>query len=339
MTWSPAKPLYRARSLPRVWSHWQVPTSETDGSNPSGVVADFNITLCYTAFDTARLDVNLYSDSVHTEPIPHFEPSVESYTFNDIIIQLGNNDTKTGAANRGILQIEERKSWIPAIEDARPAGVQSWLQGMTDMQSVAIVPQKLINRHPSGNQSSVLDTKDLWYMATGMTKADPSLVSLFTEIMAKNQSVAASMSSLLTVLSSMAYYDQSAQFQTSDQVSQVYFETVLFPQQSRGFAALAVVLFLHLIIVVAIVVMFRRLTCYTMIGNAWQNVAQIVTPMTEELLNGSTLAKDSSVSRRLRQEGRITDKVKVGYLEDADNEKYGLVHAGLYKRLAQASKG
>ncbi len=89
----------------RVWSHWQVPTYETDGSNPSGVVADFNITLCYTAFDTARLDVNLYGDSVHTEPIPHFEPSVESYTFNDILIQLGNNDTKTGAANRGILQI------------------------------------------------------------------------------------------------------------------------------------------------------------------------------------------------------------------------------------------
>jgi len=65
-------------------------------------------------------------------------------------------------------------------------------------------------------------------------------------------------------------------------------------------------LFLHLIIVVAIVVMFRRLTRYTMIGNAWQNVAQIVTPMTEELLNGGTLAKDSSVSRRLRQESRIT---------------------------------
>lgn len=210
---------------------------------------------------------------------------------------------------------------------------------MTNMQSVVIVSQKLINRHSSENQSSVLNTKDLWYMATRMIKADLSLVALFTEIMAKNQSVAASMSSLLTVLSSMAYYDQSAQFQTSDQVSQVYFETVLFPQQSRGFTALAVVLFLHLIIVVAIVVMFRRLTRYTMIGNAWQNVAQIVTFMTEELLNGSTLAKDSSVSRRLRQEGRITDKVKVGYLEDADNERYGLVHAGLYKRLAQASKG
>jgi hypothetical protein len=308
-----------------------VPTEETDESNPSGVVADFNITLCYTAFDTALLDVKLYSDSIHTEPLPQFKPSVRSYTFNDIIIQLGNNETKSGAANRGILQMEERDSWIPAIEDARYGGVQSWLQGMTDMQSVAA----LINGYPSGNQSCVLDTLDLWYITTDMVNADPSLISLFTEIMATNQSVAAGMSSLLTVLSSMVYYDQIAQFQTSDQVSQVYFETVLFPQHSRGFAALVVVLCLHGFVVVSIAVMFRRLTHYTMIGNAWQSVAQLVTPMTQELLNDNTLAKDASVSRQLRQEGRIADKVKVGYLEDTDNERYGLVYAGLGKRRAK----
>lgn len=164
----------------RVGSHWQVPTGEIGGSNPSGVAADFNITLCYTAFNTARLDVNLYGDSIHTEPLPQFQSSLESYTFNDIMIQLGNSDTKSGAANRGILQMGERDSWIPAIEDTRPGGVQSWVQGMTDMQSVAIVASKLINRYPSGNQSCVLDIEDLWYMATDMADADPSLVSLLT---------------------------------------------------------------------------------------------------------------------------------------------------------------
>ena len=104
-----------------------MPTNELDGTNPSDVLADFGITLCYTAFDTARLDVNLFGDSNHTEPLPRFQPSVNSYTFNDIIIQLGNNGTVTGTANRGILQMEERDSWIPEIEDARPGGVKPWI--------------------------------------------------------------------------------------------------------------------------------------------------------------------------------------------------------------------
>ena len=203
---------------------------------------------------------------------------------------------------------------------------------MTDMQSVAIVASKLIDRYPSGNLSCVSDTANLWYVTTDMADADPSPVSLFTEIMATNQSVAAGLSSLLTVLSSMAYYERIAQFQTSDQVSQVYFETVLFPQHSRDFAALVGVLCLHLPVVVAIAIMFRRLTRYTIIGNAWQSIAQLVTPITQELLNNNTLTEDSNVSRQLRQEGRIADKVKVGYLEDADGGRFGLVHAGLYKR-------
>jgi hypothetical protein len=227
--------------------------------------------------------------------------------------------------------MEERDSWTPAIEDARPGGVQSWVQGMTDMQSVAIVASKLINRYPSGNQSCVLDTEDLWYMATDMADAAPSLVSLFNEIMATNQSIAASMSSLVTVLSGMAYYDQIAQFQTSDQVSQVYFQNVLFPQHFRGFAALVVVLCLHGFVIVSISIMFRRLTSYTTIGNAWQRIAQIVTPMTQDLLNDSTPAKDSSVSRLLRQEGRIADKLKVARLGDTENDRYGLVYARLCK--------
>jgi hypothetical protein len=43
-----------------------------------------------------------------------------------------------------------------------------------------------------------------------MADAGTSLVSLFNEIMATNQSIAAGMSSFVTVLSSMAYYDQIA---------------------------------------------------------------------------------------------------------------------------------
>jgi hypothetical protein len=77
-------------------------------------------------------------------------------------------------------------------------------------KSVAIVASKLMNRYPSGNQSCALYTEDLWYLATDMADAGTSLVSLFNEIMATNQSIAAGMSSFVTVLSSMAYYDQIA---------------------------------------------------------------------------------------------------------------------------------
>jgi hypothetical protein len=85
----------------RVWSYWLVPADEIDGSNSLGVLADFKITLCYTAFDTARLDVKLYGDLIYTEPLPQLQPSLDSYTFNDIIIQLGTMTLKFGSRQSG----------------------------------------------------------------------------------------------------------------------------------------------------------------------------------------------------------------------------------------------
>ena len=317
-----------------VWSHWQVPQSETDRGDLSGYMADFNFTLCYTAFDTARLDVNLYSDSLRIEPLPVFDSSAVSYSFGNVLAQLGNNGTILGARDRNILTME-KQNWTPSPADALPKDVQPWVQATSNMFSVSGVSGKFINGYLSGNQSCVLDTADLWYTTPNMVNADPSLKSLFTEIMANNGSIAAAMSSFVTVLSSMAYYDQSAQFQTSDQVKQIYFETVLFPHYSRGFAAVVGVVCLQLAVVLVIVVMFWGHTHFTLIGNAWQSVAQIVTPLTKELLDDSTLAKDSKIVQQMKREGSAADRVKVAPLQDADGRRYGLVADGLTKRRSR----
>lgn len=316
-----------------VWTHWHIPKNETESSTSEEFVADFNFTLCYTAFDAARLYVNLYSFVNRTEPLPQFQPSAQSYTFDGVLVQLGNNASNIGARDRGILQMEELDSWIPSSDDTLPNGVQPWLQGTTDMQSVSLVPGHLIDHYTSGNQSSVLDTANLWYTTPGMTNADPSLVSLFTETMANNQSIAGAMSSLITVLSSMAYYDQSAQFQVPDEVEQVYFTLYLYPHSHRGFVAVVITICVQLIVVAVIASMFLRLTQFTMIGNAWQSVAQVVSPLTQELLKENTLSKDSNVALQLKQEGMLRDRVKVAPLQDGLVERCGLVRSGLIRRV------
>ena len=312
-----------------VWSHWQISRDELGENGTSGQVADLNFTLCYTAFDAARLDLDFYSDSSRFEPLPEFKTSAQSYSFSDVLAQLGVDATILGARDRGILQIEERDSWIPSPDDALPEGVQPWVQGTSDMSSVSIIPAKLINHHTTGNLSSVLDTMDLWYMTANMINTDPSLVSLFTEIMTKNGSIAAAMSSLVTVLSSMAYYDQIAQFQASGPIGLVYFETVLFPHGSRGLTAVFITICLQLGVILVISMMFWKYTRLTMIGNAWQSIAQIVTPLTEELLNDNTLATDSSVEQQMKREGSVADRVKLAPLQDAGRKRYGLVRNGL----------
>ena len=69
-------------------------------------------------------------------------------------------------------------------------------------------------------------------------EADPSISGIFHTSMATKGSVACALSSVITVLSSMAYYDQFTQFATSASTEQVYFAAVLYPRSAKGLAAL-----------------------------------------------------------------------------------------------------
>ena len=52
--------------------------------------ANLSISVCYTAWDTARLKVDMFSEANRTEPIPHYKNGTGIYTTPDVSQQLGN---------------------------------------------------------------------------------------------------------------------------------------------------------------------------------------------------------------------------------------------------------
>ena len=70
--------------------------------------------LCYTAWDTATLDVEMSSNTNRTEPVAHWSRKQHFHTIPNITSQLG-TALRSGAdmADRHILQLKAKDSWIP----------------------------------------------------------------------------------------------------------------------------------------------------------------------------------------------------------------------------------
>ncbi|KAK6067915.1 hypothetical protein SCUP234_11388 [Seiridium cupressi] len=311
-----------------AWSIWNVPNA----SDSTQALPYFTFSLCYSAFDLARLDVELYSDFNRTEPLPLYDAAEAKFDFVDVLNQLGNNASVQTPRDRGILTMKERPSWLPLVEDALPGGVQPWVQTFADMTG-RTYSEHLIDHHMTGNYSSIL-SQGLMYAADTISNADAALIWLFSQIMMTNGSIAAAMSSLITVLATMAYYDQMPQFQTASEVEQVYFETVLFPQAYTGFAIVTSMIALHVVVILIILQLFLRHTRLTLIGSTWQSIAQMVVPLTESLLRDVSLKTDAEVTKKLSKDGRIMERVKLGLLRDGQRGglRYGLVEHEIKKR-------
>ena len=291
----------------------------------------WRISACYSAFTTADLHVNMFSDKNRTEPIVHWNAQRGYFTLPDVHEQLG--DAQAGhssAESRGILQLEAKSSWLPAAEDAVPPGVQPIVQQFVD------VTNPLLSLCRSGAQAASLCSalltpqtqdhgffyQDYVYNAnrdwTGMFVVDYSLSSFFQQTLGKNAtgSLARAMSSLITMLSSMAYYDQMPQYAKTAASTQTYFATVLFPQSRLGFWAVVVVLGVHVATVGVIALGFVLCSENTLLGNHWQTIAQLQGPETQDLITRTRMVTDGEVKRALRVGGYEDVRACIRRLED-----------------------
>ena len=160
---------------------------------------------------------------------------------------------------------------------------------------------------------------------------DTSLTSLFMQSLAiTNGSVATAMSTLITVLSSMAYYDSMPQFQTVNNATQVFLETVLYPHSHRGFAAVVAVIAIHWVLIAVITAAFLMSSRYTVLGSHWQAASQLSSPETETILLSSSMVADKDVKKNLDVERR--EHVRVGIAQLEDEDKVGIVALNLRAR-------
>ena len=298
--------------------HW------TTISTPSQT---WSVSICYSAWSTADLDVSMHSSTNRSEPIGLWSAETGYFTRPDVHDQLGESlDPKFTIESRGLLKLEEKQSWVPEPKDAIPNQVQPFVQQFADTST--LTNNKVPVPFTCTDCSALMNlphTDAYWkYDPSGMFHTDYTLSSLFQQALGPDNtgSLARAMSSLITILSSMAYYDQMPQFARSSNTSQVFFTTVLFPQAHLGFWLVLVVLAAHIALVGAITIGFLFYSRNTLLGNHWQSIAQLQGPEIESLLSKAHTATDGDIKRTSKSAGY--EDVRVGIRSSKNDQKVGL---------------
>ncbi|KAH8891460.1 hypothetical protein GQ53DRAFT_746570 [Thozetella sp. PMI_491] len=299
--------------------------------------AVISISLCYSAFSQADIPVHISSNVNRTETIPTFNFATQKYEFHDLRHQMGqppegdgdrNSSTPLSPQDRGLLDMHNQ-SWIATLRDVG-------IYNNTQMYFRAAVGFDGWNEGNSGNISALLHTR--WDVVHAMTLnesnslilPDTMHIWLVQEIMLSGGSVAFALQTMLTLLSSMAYYDTAAQFDAVAPADVSFFVVASVPLSWRGFIVVAVTMAAHLAITIALLIKFLWDTQFSRVGATWSALAQGSYGETEAWLAGAELASDQGVESSMETEG--VTSVVVGLA--AENGRVGIV-----KKVDKQDKG
>ena len=284
--------------------------------------ADLQIssTLCYSALNSADLDIQAYGNKVRTEPRPVIDNKDLSYRFDDVRKQLGllaqNSQVSSAAStqDRGILCLHPKDSWVPTDNSSLIGRQMSYLQYAVN-PSTPLTPT---NSFIAGSMdfftiagASIFSLKDY----TSSTRA------LFIEHVLAGGSIGSAIQAIHTIITGMAYYDQIPGFNNHNNVSEIFIVPTLVPRLYKGYTAVMIVLIIHLVLLAVILHLFLKQTSISTLDNAWQVIAQIMGEDTEEILARASLMPDSEVERDLEGAGKKRRFVGIGLKEDGSGSE------------------
>ncbi|KAL5316380.1 hypothetical protein ACEPPN_015425 [Leptodophora sp. 'Broadleaf-Isolate-01'] len=292
-----------------------------------------SVSLCYTAFDTADLDIAMSGPQNRTEPVPSYDIATSGYTYGAIREQYGqfpdgqvsyDSDSVTA---RGILSLKKRASWLPGAGDYvynghTSTGGTSWITDFANMGGPIAVGAE--NERVGWNTAAIMynayrDTSS-WSNINSIN-TDPSMVALVQEILQSGGSIAFALQSVITSLTGVAYYDQLQQFNNVNSISYSEFIVATARAKFRGLIGVTTVIAVHLLLMGGIVALFLIRAKLSMVGNSWQAVAQVNAEMARPLLETAAFSTDATVEGVLQTNRWERKIVEIAVLEDGKGTK------------------
>jgi hypothetical protein len=102
----------------------------------------------------------------------------------------------------------------------------------------------------------------------------------------------------------MAYYDLLPYFNIEHSVTTIHATSALVPARWTGLGIVLGLVFMHFALLLATTLLFATQTKSSMLGNAWQAVAQMVSPQTREIVESADRMRDEEVDQGIRATGR-----------------------------------
>jgi hypothetical protein len=178
------------------------------------------------------------------------------------------------------------------------------------------------NNIPSGaNFTSFLYSatrpEEIWSNIASI-HADPLHIFLLQDILQQGGTIAFALQSLITSLSSTAYYDQIKQFNSVNDVMQTNFVIATIPITHRRFLFVVFIYASHLVLLGIFSVLFIAETTVSTVGNAWQTIAQVKGDDVDDLLARSSMVTDLQVKKMVKATGQERTLVRLRRAKDGD---------------------
>ena len=268
---------------------------------PSNSTSDIGLsaTLCFANLNTNNYIVRVDDGKDFVEP-RNMSWIAESKTYNTSTVRrmLDTSSQDLTPRQRGILSLHP------------PADGNWTTRKITDSGSDYVTDpvikglRKLINPMMNTGYGGQLDRG--WGATAAFTPfstnngVHKTHAALFQDVIKSTGSPALAFQAFFTIIMQMTYYDLLPQFDIASNATYSASQRVEVPNQWVGFGAVMGLLVLHAVLIVTAVILFLSKTDHSLLGNAWQAVAQVSSSDTVDTMHHASNMTDLEVKRLLR---------------------------------------
>lgn len=272
----------------------------------------YDITVCQSYTDLWLNYVEAETLVPTKEPSLSYDPTSEIWLMDDIVSMVRKTDELSNS-ERGVMTITN-------ISDLTDQDLQQMFQESINFEALSsagtaldflaqfihyildVVKRDVLD-FEGGQNFTVYFCSQCFLDDGEFLKPDPTYTLLFHAILERTGSFACAYQSILFWMTQALYYKALPGFDYRGNATMVYLADVNIPRAWTGFTIVIAVIVINMICVAAITFYFLSRTKYSIYGNTWHTIAQMVSPDTRNMLERATCSTDDHVKKVLRNSG------------------------------------
>lgn len=298
----------------------KIPQSTSKGewaSHEWNSVVKLNATVCQSYMRLDLQNITASSANATREPTLNYDSSKETWETGDILKLVGLGALEP--SDRGILTISESSKISEKEFDNMFQGSSNYDYMSNVTNGIGLVRQYLsfiVTEVKAGVLTSLGPRNYTVYFCTQCPIAgnwtDPHypVSVLFESVLKTTGSAASAWSSMIFWLAQAEYYIGLPGVDFGGNSTMMYSRPVNIPHKWLGFGIVTGVVLANMSIVASITWLYLKHTKFSIYGDVWHTIAQIISPDTRYLLEKATSSTDRQVDQSLKAAG--SEKVDAG---------------------------
>lgn len=269
---------------------------------------NYNMSVCqsYMGLWLNYIEAETLADT--KEPSLTFDPVSGIWDMDDIVNMMGHNNSLSDA-ERGIMTITNtsalsnqdlQQMFSTSINFDALSVAGSALDYLEQFISYIVASVKGGVLTAQGDDNFTIYFCSQCDLNGNFLDPDSTYTLLFHAILDKTGSVAPAYQSILFWMTQALYYKALPGFDFRGNTTMVYSTVVNIPQAWTGLTTVLAVTILNMVCVAAITWLFLSRTKYSIYGDTWHTIAQIVSPDTRNMLERATQSTDQDVRKVLK---------------------------------------